>query len=616
IWDDITMILGTFGQALQGFSLTVYDEFRAPVPLPYNLWALCPGLQITIPSATSWRLEQFEMDIGWLALQQKLKIFDEDNLKTAYRFFDHIQRKGPCLKDRYGEDMESEPAKGFMLWIQEAITSIDVIETYIDFEGEFSADSELEAEFTSSEGEYDYPSGDSESDQFADYDYLWWDNEWMDRWWQSLTWMPLTATSIPDVITRAVDRMPIELWSLILLSAVHNSLLPSSDKSLLASIRAFNNHLEIFRETYETYGRLQLVCSEDPSFIPFSAVRVDIGNEETFVSELPGSLFSLEYAESKKLRYRVEYPAVEALAFMDNPDYCANLNLFPNLQLLSTVYLDPDHVLSTFPTLFINLTHLQVPRIYAAKDQTVEGDLAFPHLHTLNIDITAQFVYRGKGPMTSWWVNPGNTLDCLNWSLPSLINLGFRGVDQARYSDIEDLLEKFGLVLKGLDLLSRFDRVACVIDESDASSWRVDSFEMDTSWSMIQERLEDFSRESLEMAFNFFDQIRQDGPYLEDRHGEGMDSAAGQAFMNSLKTITEMKLTKKSPKEDLADDPEAEFTDSEDEDPSNEGGYGEDVEKVDYSYFLEGDCLRHWNDPHRDDNDEDYCPEDESCESE
>ncbi|CAG8744137.1 6645_t:CDS:2, partial [Acaulospora colombiana] len=141
----------------------------------------------------------------------------------------------------------------------------------------------------------------------------------------------------------------------------------------------------------------------------------------------------------------------------------------------------------------------------------------------------------------------------------------------------------------------------------------IDPFEMDTSWSIIQRRLVDFSIESLEAAFNFFDRIREDGLDLKDRHGLGMDSAPGQAFMSLLETMTERQVKNKGQTEDLADEPEAEFTDSEEDwDSSTQGDYGQDPESVDYSYFLEGDFSTLWPVLDEDESDSDYCPEEES----
>ncbi|PVF99596.1 hypothetical protein CPB86DRAFT_872460 [Serendipita vermifera] len=494
---------------------------------------------------------------------------------------------------------------------------------------------------------------------------------------------------------KAIDRTPAEIWTLILICAIQHPLLPSSDKSLLPNVRIFNNNLEIFREAYRTHGRLRLVCSawdeilkiyplkstywrgEQLSLIPFSAVRIDIGDKRTFDSQLPWSLFSLEYTEPREDYALSKYPNVGALALTHSQEDHTFIHLFPNLRLLSTLYLDPDRILSTFPNLLLNLTHLQVPRIYASNGHIMEANLTFPHLHTLRIDPFAPIAYRGASPTMSWIVDPGSSLDCLNWSLPSLVNLGFWGVGTDVYKDIDSILERFGPGLKGFsftrdsnkifrptstplpsklwDYCPNLSELYCVLTTltafsrppsthppirfiiSDihnpefwqssfgvwglyhhdtslfaylASSWRVSSLEMDTTWSVLQKRLQGFTHASLELASNFFNQISQDGPYLKDRLGEGMDSTSGQAFMNSLRSITEGLIKDKNQNEDLAEEPEAEFTDIEDgSDSSIEDDYIENLERVDYSYLVEGD---NWLAHEEDDSDGDYYPDDES----
>ncbi|PVF99595.1 hypothetical protein CPB86DRAFT_796393 [Serendipita vermifera] len=477
---------------------------------------------------------------------------------------------------------------------------------------------------------------------------------------------------------KAIHQVPAEIWTLILISAILQPLLPSSDDSLLANIRLFNNDSEVLLEAHRTHSQLRLVCStwdeilkryplnsvywrgKQPSLIPFSVVRVDIGDKGTFDSQLPQSLFSPWDTDPRERHAPIDYPAVEALVLTDIREDHAHIDLFPNLRLLSTPYFQPDSVLSMFPTLLLNLTHLQVPPILAYKG--VEGHLAFPRLHTLIINFCAPYLNRARPPN---WEYQRAHVDCLNWSLPSLVNLGLRNGGH----EIEDLLEKFGTVLKGISLtidskrywnptdaslvskiwsycpnLSELHTVLTALTAlsrpplmrtpirliiSDlhqpgsrkngfgcrrlyhhdtslfaylASSWRLGSLEMDTSWSILQKRLKDFTDDSLELIFNFFDQISQDGLDLKDRHGEGLDSASAHAFMASLRQ-----------KEDLAEEPEAEFTDNEEDSASSiEDGSIENLGVVDYSYFMERDYLDHLGAHDDDDNDGDYVPDDEA----
>ncbi|CAG8643100.1 12324_t:CDS:2, partial [Acaulospora colombiana] len=222
--------------------------------------------------------------------------------------------------------------------------------------------------------------------------------------------------SMTDSITRAIDRTPIEIWTLILLSAIHQSLLPSSDKSLLPNIHIFNNHLEhLGQDTEETSVNFRI---------------------------LERSLLLLEAEDSTKHLARVNYSAVKALTLTDYPENHTHISLFTDLRLLSTLYLDPDSIQSTFPTLLLTLTHLQVPRIYVEQDRDAEVNLAFPRLQTLNINLSAQVLYRGKRPMTARHVDMrGYILDFSNWSLPSLVNIGFYGAD-GREADVKELLER------------------------------------------------------------------------------------------------------------------------------------------------------------------------------
>jgi hypothetical protein len=350
--------------------------------------------------------------------------------------------------------------------------------------------------------------------------------------------------------------------------------------------------------------------------------------------------------------------------------------------------LDPDRILSTFPTSLLNLTHLQVPRIYITKGQAIERNLVFPYLHTLHIDLSAEIMYRGQAQNPHRYLAPGSSLDCLNWSLPSLVNLGFWGVNTVGYKtrDIEDITKRFGSNLQGLSLtaysityaktlptplpsglwnycpklktlhtfltnitsLSRpppthppLRFIACHIADPEywrnafgiwrwyhhdislfkflILSWKIDPFEIETSWSELEQRLEEFDVDNLKLLYTVFDQINQAGLCFKDRYGEGVDSDAGNTFMSSLKRYATSAKAKSIPfsnsssshEEGSFEEPEAEFTDSEGSDTSMEGDDpSRPLEKVDYSYFLENEFLENW-DAANDDEDEDYCPEDE-----
>ncbi|PVF99598.1 hypothetical protein CPB86DRAFT_872462 [Serendipita vermifera] len=236
--DDIEEILKKFGQALQGFSLT-NDPAEPAGSLPYDLWRLCPNLRVVhthlanltsasrppsncsplrliiselgdkdywkrnleilrsyyhgmplfIFLASSWGINLFEMDIGWSTLQQQLKEFDDQQLKTIYSLFVHMEREWPAFRDRYGEDMNSESAKELMVWLRgEVETSYLSIYNrfpryrrsgYVEFDDKTFLETDTEAEFTDGEAESDSSSGDDESGESIDYDYFWWDNDYV-----------------------------------------------------------------------------------------------------------------------------------------------------------------------------------------------------------------------------------------------------------------------------------------------------------------------------------------------------------------------------------------------------------------------------------------------------
>jgi hypothetical protein len=261
---------------------------------------------------------------------------------------------------------------------------------------------------------------------------------------------------------RAVHRIPPEIWRIILIMTISCPLLPSSNDCPFISMQLLRHDYAAQR----TRGRLRLVCNSwnelievfpkvaywrchiRPSF-PRSVARIEILTA-TSISPCLCPPFP-EMEENERPTTPVQYPYVEALVFEGSEQEQYIIDQFPSLRLLSTLFFDTDHILSAVPTLLLNLTHLQIPRIYSRPGC---DSLTFPSLYTLSINLSAASFYRGDTCPPSKYRLSDYNFDCPKWSLPHLANLGMCGVvthNLARY-DLEALTRKFGSTLQGLSL--------------------------------------------------------------------------------------------------------------------------------------------------------------------
>jgi hypothetical protein len=148
------------------------------------------------------------------------------------------------------------------------------------------------------------------------------------------------------------------------------------------------------------------------------------------------------------------FPSVEALVLNTEVDRTSSIEHFPNIKVLSTLFFDPTCMASTYPVIIHNLTHLQVPRIYSGEGHTKRFTL--PNLHTFSIDFATEYHCR-QDTQGSELFQPGQRMDCLDWSLPKLTNLRCFGTvkwySAARV--VEQLVERFGYALEGLSMTVR-----------------------------------------------------------------------------------------------------------------------------------------------------------------
>ncbi|PVF99591.1 hypothetical protein CPB86DRAFT_281907 [Serendipita vermifera] len=147
-----------------------------------------------------------------------------------------------------------------------------------------------------------------------------------------------------------------------------------------------------------------------------------------------------------------------------------------------------------------------------------------------------------------------------------------------------------------------------------ANSWPISSLGMDIGWSTMRNQLKDeYLRQNLEplaMAYQFFNAVRSSKYKFKDRYDIGMDSSVAKEFLDWLENPSGLPADKvgteggKSFYDNLGfllgEEPEAEFTDSEEDYTSSEGD--EDYDESEESLDFEGDD---------DEEDEDYVDEDE-----
>jgi hypothetical protein len=249
----------------------------------------------------------------------------------------------------------------------------------------------------------------------------------------------------------------LEIWEQALINSISYTFLPSSDDTLVRIFLLFEHKCDAHREAEKVRGRLRLVCrlwndilKEIPiqyvywvggliSQAPQSPLRIDI-------EELQYDCALYEKRFPVKNKASGQWRSVEALIDQNPSGRIPDLGRFPNLRLLSTNYFNPNRVSSKHPTLLQNLTHLQIPLIYSK--QSPSGGLILPKLHTLSIDFGSTNYCTDDDPDQAGSYD----LDTLNWSLPSLKNLGCFGRAANVWTDtiMRRFIEIFGPKLEGI----------------------------------------------------------------------------------------------------------------------------------------------------------------------
>ncbi|PVF92319.1 hypothetical protein CPB86DRAFT_195617 [Serendipita vermifera] len=159
-----------FGSTLTGLSWIVYRAAGIPISLPSSTWRLCPNLRtlhtfltnitpylrpplahppvrlifgefgcsdywrnnhiyyhsasytwfdyevsISLFLALSWPVEEFEMDLSWRVLQNRLMNTPYyENLEMMYNCLERMLWAGRDIKDRYGAGILSDTARALM----------------------------------------------------------------------------------------------------------------------------------------------------------------------------------------------------------------------------------------------------------------------------------------------------------------------------------------------------------------------------------------------------------------------------------------------------------------------------------------------------------------------
>ncbi|PVF92321.1 hypothetical protein CPB86DRAFT_195640 [Serendipita vermifera] len=256
----------------------------------------------------------------------------------------------------------------------------------------------------------------------------------------------------------AVYRVPLEIWEEILIYSISDPILPSSDDPPLRAILLLQHDCEASRKVEVIRAQLRSVCRSWNEIIKRLSVQfVYEGDLKT--TPIPPFSLRVEFEElgwhwrcrpekmsNEMTSMKNSYPYVEALIAWDQYRRQPDLERFPNIRVLSTKNFDPAYISIRFPALIRNLTHLQVCLIYSKGPSREE--LAFPSLHTLCINFEERFyrLYNNRYADT----NSGG-VNCLNWSLPNLVNLKCFGqvTDNLASRVIYELIERFGSTLKG-----------------------------------------------------------------------------------------------------------------------------------------------------------------------
>jgi hypothetical protein len=281
-----------------------------------------------------------------------------------------------------------------------------------------------------------------------------------------------------------VYRVPLEIWEKILVYSISESFLPSLDDSILREIGLLEHDCKSHQEAEQIWADLRLVCrlwndilkrfsahslywgGPATSPIPRSALRVEILRYSSFCPFFPETMQPKK--NEKTVMSQGPYELVEALIIFYDAGDPPDLANFPNLRLITTERFNYRHISSTNPALIRNLTHLRIPALYSKRPPS--NGLTFTSLRTFCIDFDIRSIQRyddsdddgdgdgdGDDDADNYHDDKGfeptpDHLDFLNWSLPSLVNLGFIGETRQESVDraIYELIERFGSTLKGV----------------------------------------------------------------------------------------------------------------------------------------------------------------------
>ncbi|PVF99599.1 hypothetical protein CPB86DRAFT_783486 [Serendipita vermifera] len=281
--------------------------------------------------------------------------------------------------------------------------------------------------------------------------------------------------------SRAVRRVPLEIWTIILVYAISYPIIPSLEDQLFAIVDYFEHDCKLFQGNRHARTQLRLVCKlwneiikphlrridhwrgTKPSTIPPSCSRVELVKpNQRWSRRRPwktcrclGSSPSTPFREMLKEEVTlIRYPAVVALLDHEATikSFKEILRLFPNLRLFST----QSHIEwspQSLSGLLHNIAYLQLPAHLSYCD--IKEDTCMPNLQTLSLIYTDSLsCYESARPS-------GRThrLFGSKGLFPSLVNLEVTGeVESGRrfpFQELNLLFENVGSTLEHLSYMVR-----------------------------------------------------------------------------------------------------------------------------------------------------------------